>query len=451
MAEAPTPPETPEKKQRCPQLWLHPILQEAAERTPNASLKYLHRLDRFVQDESGVTALVTDLETGIELEVRSQYLIGCDGANSTVKKALGIESSGRLLSYSVNILIRAPGLVSQHPMGEAERYLFVQPEGTWANLTVVDGKDIWRLTILGSEDKLDLSKLDAEALVRRAFGTDEIGFEVLSVLPWRRSESLADVFSDGRVLLAGDAVHTMSPTGGMGMNTGVQDVLDLGWKVEAMLGGWGGPYLLDSYTAERRPIAARNIAFSSQNFAAWVDTPDPSKVCEDTEEGAASRKALGKRLRDSTKVEWESLGLQIGYRYENSPICIQDGTPPTADDYSIYVPTARPGSRAPHAWLVDGRSTLDLFGDGFTLLVFREPLLDTVKPILNAFEDREIPIRIYSIADREIEHLYGAPFVLVRPDGHVAWRGSHAPDAEILVDTLRGAVLARQTRENYSS
>lgn len=445
MAGTPTPPETPEKKQRCPQLWMQPILQRAAARTRGVTVRNLHHLEEFTQDERGVTSVIKRINSNETLTVRSEYLIGCDGAGSGIRKALGVQEQGRLLSYSVNMLIRAPGLVSRHRMGEAERYLFVQPEGTWANLTVVDGRDIWRLTVLGSEEKLDLAELDPEALVRRALGTDDIPFTVLSVLPWRRSETLAAEFSRGRVLLAGDAVHTMSPTGGMGMNTGMQEVLDLGWKIEAMLKGWGGDQLLTSYTTERRPIAARNIAFSSQNFAAWLDVPNAGAVCDASEEGAQARQAIGKRLRQATRVEWESLGLQIGYRYEGSPICIPDGTEATPDDYSNYVPTARPGSRAPHAWLRNGRSTLDLFGAGFTLLVFPGGDREAVAELQHAFGQRDIPLLTFEIAERAIAELYGRPVVLVRPDGHVAWRGERPDHAGDIADRARGEGAAPRT------
>ncbi|HUI59859.1 MAG TPA: FAD-dependent oxidoreductase [Steroidobacteraceae bacterium] len=444
MADTPTPPGTPEKKQRCPQLWMQPILQRAAARTPGVRVRNHHRLEEFSQDASGVNCLVREVNSDEVRQVRARYLIGCDGAGSGIRKVLGIPEQGRLLSYSVNILIYAPGLVSRHGMGEAERYLFVQPEGTWANLTVVDGRDIWRLTVLGSDEKLDPARLDAPALVRRALGSDDIPFTVLSVLPWRRSETLAAEFSRGRVLLAGDSVHTMSPTGGMGMNTGIQEVLDLGWKIEARLRGWGGSQLLDSYTLERRPIAARNIAFSSQNFAAWLDAPSPGAVCDATEEGERVRAALGRRLREATRVEWESLGLQIGYRYEDSPICIPDGTAATPDDFSHYVPTARPGSRAPHAWLADGRSTLDLFGPGFTLLSFPGADAKAAGELCRAFEQRGVPLATHELKEQAIADLYGRPLVLVRPDGHVAWRGECPQEVDDIVDQVRGAGATRR-------
>jgi 2-polyprenyl-6-methoxyphenol hydroxylase-like FAD-dependent oxidoreductase len=437
MRDTPTPPQTPEKKQRCPQSWMQPVLGAAAQASERIDLRFHHRFDGFEQDATGVTSRVTDLHSGRGSTVRSSYLVACDGATSSVRHALGIEMPGRLLSYSVNVLVRAPGLLGRHRMGPAERYLFVGTEGTWGNLTVVDGDAIWRLTVLGSEEKLDLARFDASHWVRRAFGRDDIEFEVLSVMPWRRSETLAERFRDRRVLLAGDAVHTTSPTGGMGMNTGMQEVLDLGWKLKAAIEGWGGERLLDSYGIERRPVAARNLAFSTRNFNAWKDVPDPRAMCDDTAEGARVRELTGQRLAESTRVEWESLGLQIGHRYEDSPICVPDGSPPTPDDYSVYVPTARPGSRAPHAWLPDGRSTLDLFGPGFTLLVFDLHL--GTDALEEACARRGLPLRVKRICDRDIADLYECKYVLVRPDGHVGWRGDAIESPGVIVDTVRGA------------
>ncbi len=439
MRDAPTPPETPEKKQRCPQLWLQPILTEAALAQPRSKLLFKHRFDKLVQDEHGVTVTVTDLTTGDPVTIWAQYVIGCDGATSSVREQLGVKMEGRLLSYSINVLIRAPGLLDKHKMGQAERYLFVGPEGTWGNLTVVDGSEIWRLTVLGSEEKMDLATFDAAAWVRRAIGRDDVEFEVESTIPWRRSEMLAQRFYDGRVILVGDSTHSMSPTGGMGMNTGLQEVLDLGWKLEGLIKGWGGPGLLRSYELERRPVARRNIGFSTQNFRAWQDTPSPAAVCEQTPEGEAVRKALGQRLRESTRVEWESMGLQIGHRYEDSPICVPDGTPSTPDDYSTYIPTTRPGSRAPHVWLADGRSTLDLFGHGFVLMVFDAGLQAEADSLGKAFAAKGVPFRVEHIDQADVAKAYERPLVLVRPDGHVAWRGASVDSASRIVDIVRGA------------
>ncbi|USX06806.1 FAD-dependent oxidoreductase [Paraburkholderia fungorum] len=439
MSEAPTPLQTPEKKQRCPQLWLQPILADVVLSNPLVSVRYEHQFESFTDTGDSVRSVVTDMRTGKQVTIESQYVVACDGATSAVRAALGIEMQGRLLSYSVNVLLRIPGFNDCHKMGEAERYLFVGPNGTWGNLTVVDGNEIWRLTVLGSEERMNLESFDAGSYVRAALGRDDVPFEVLSTIPWRRSEMLAERFAKGRVILAGDSLHTMSPTGGMGMNTGIQEVIDLGWKLQGLIEGWGGQALLDSYEIERRPVAQRNIAFSTQNFRAWQDAPDPTAVCDDTEEGARVRKLIGSRMRESTRVEWESLGLQIGYRYDDSPIVVPDDTPVPPGDYSIYVQTARPGARAPHAWLADGRSVIDLFGKEFVLLTFAGAQESEVNRLRDGLVQQGAPVMVYPIQDASIAELYGAPLVLVRPDGHVAWRGAVTSDASSIAEIVTGS------------
>lgn len=451
MDEAPTPATTPEKKQRCPQLWLHPILQARANETQQTTVKYRHKLEGFEQTETHVIAHVTDLATDQPVTIKSEYLVGCDGGGSGIRQALNVPMTGKLLGYSVNILMRIPRLTDYHTMGEGERYLFVGPEGTWGNLTVVDGDEIWRLTVLGSEQKMDLANFDALSYVHRALGRTDVPVEILSVIPWRRSETLADRYRKNRVILAGDSVHTMSPTGGMGMNTGIQEVLDLGWKLQAVLTGWGAPALLDSYEIERRPIAARNIRFSSQNYQAWMDVPDTRAICDATDEGASVRAAMGKRLRESTRVEWESLGLQIGYRYDKSPICVPDGTATVADDFSVYIPNARPGARAPHAWLEDGRSTLDLFGNGFALLAFESANPADIALLEKAMKEKNVPVQVIHIGDQDVARLYEKALVLVRPDGHVAWRGDTVINTEEIVATIRGETISTHPQEELAA
>ncbi|MDR0480820.1 MAG: FAD-dependent monooxygenase [Gallionellaceae bacterium] len=443
MRNAPTPDSTPEKKQRCPQMWLQPILADAARSSANIQLLYQHRCTGMERATDGVCIQVTSLKDGNTLKVEGRYLLACDGAASSIRQQMGIEMEGRLLSHSVNILFRAPDLTKHHPMGQAERYMFVGPDGMWGNLTVVDGRDIWRLTVLGSGEKMNLESFNAREWVLRALGTEQdpgrIPFDVMSVIPWRRAEMLAKHYVKGRVLLVGDSAHSMSPTGGMGMNTGMQEVLDLGWKLQGMFEGWGGNGLLDSYDSERRPIAARNISFSTQNFRSWQDTPNPQKVCDNSPQGSRLRNELGTRLRDLTRVEWESMGLQIGHRYVNSPICVADGTLQPPDDFREYVPSTWPGARAPHAWLADGRSTLDLFGHGFVLVQFDDCRPGVAAALESAFAQRKVPFQTVSLTNAAIRQLYERPLVLVRPDGHVAWRGENVQDAFALVDTVRGA------------
>jgi hypothetical protein len=343
-----------------------------------------------------------------------------------------------VLNYSVNVMFSAPDMMERSSFSEAERFIFVTPEGTWGNFTVVDGRGLWRMTVMGAEEKLDLDSFDAAAWIRKAFGRDDLEFEVHSLSPWRRSQLVADRFRNGSVFLCGDAVHTMSPTGGFGVNTGIGDAVDLSWKLDAVLSGWGGARLLDSYETERRPIGERNASASTQNFRGWLPETNPSLLLEPTPKGEATRRAVGAGLMEGTHAEWQAFGVILGYRYEGSPICVSDGTPPTPDDFATYVPTARPGSRAPHVWLPDGSSTIDLFGRGFTLLHPAGAAAGDLAAMLDAAASRGVPVRAIAVPD-EVCTVYEASYALVRPDGHVAWRGGSPPgDPGGVWDVVRG-------------
>jgi 2-polyprenyl-6-methoxyphenol hydroxylase-like FAD-dependent oxidoreductase len=440
-----TPPSSTEKRTWCPQLLFDPLLAQVVSEYDCVTMRYHCRLENFEQDADKVVAYTVDARTGAQTAIRARYMVACDGAGSFVRETAGIAQSGRVLGYSINIFFRSPDLLRSHDKGEAERYLFISTEGTWGNITVVDGKESWRLTVIGSSDKMDLSQFDAEARVRRAIGRDDVRFELIAVKPWRRSELMADRFRTGRIFLAGDAAHTMSPTGGFGMNTGIIDAVNLGWKLQAMLDGWGGETLLDSYETEQRPVVERNARASTHNFDLWVGVKERcARVMDDTQEGERARRAVGTTLKESLRSEWECLGVMLGHRYEASPICVPDGTPPPPDPASEYIPTARPGSRAPHAWLADGRSTLDLFGRGFVLLRFGKDPANAAS-LLTAADAQRVPLEAVDIDDPQTNALYARRLVLVRPDGHVAWREDAAPqDADRLIRVVRGAVASQR-------
>jgi 2-polyprenyl-6-methoxyphenol hydroxylase-like FAD-dependent oxidoreductase len=450
QGELEPPRESPEKKQRCPQLWFDPILAKAAGELDSVRLRYQCRLESFEQGADHVTAQALDLKTGAPLTIRAQYLVGCDGMTGAIRGRLGIPRQGKVLTYSAGYLLRIPGFFSLHRMGQAERYIFVGPQGAWGNFTVVDGEDLWRLTLIGSDAETNFANVDAAAHVRRALGREDAPFEILTFKPWRRTELIADRFRDGRVFLAGDAAHTMSPTGGFGMNTGIGDSVDIGWKLEAMLRGWGGPRLLDSYEIERRPVAIRNASAATTYFRAWQSAPDCSALLDDSAEGERTRRAVGEHLRSALLGEWESMGVQIGYRYEDSPICVPDATPAPPDKFMEYVATTRAGARAPHAWLPDGRSTLDLFGRGFALLRFGAAAPDP-GPLVRAARSRGVPLSVTQIDAPAVAALYQRKLVLVRPDGHVAWRGDALPgDPVALVDTVRGVATQKSVQADAS-
>jgi 2-polyprenyl-6-methoxyphenol hydroxylase-like FAD-dependent oxidoreductase len=432
------PPGALEMLRKCPQFQFDPILARAALATGMVEILYGHSCESIAQDGAGVTATVTEIDTGTSKQVRGQYLVACDGAGSRIRRSLGIEFPGKMLSFSVSAMVRAD--LSQGQFGVRNRYMFLDQTGTWANLTSVDGQGLWRFTLVGNEEKLDPAVYDISVDVRRAFGP-EIPFELLRVFPWRRSQCTIDRYREGRVLFAGDAAHTTSPTGGHGLNTGIGDALALGWMLSAMLSGEGGDGLLDGYEAERRPVAIRNSSLSTLNFNAWIGATDFSAVLDPGESGDAARRNVGQGMTKALQQEWTSTGVGLGYRYEGSPLIVPDGTSEPADPVSSYVQTARPGHRAPHAWLEDGRSTIDLFGHGYVLLRF-DPSLD-VAGLEAAAAKLGAKFKLVDIAQPEVAALYERKLVLVRPDMHVCWRDDMPPsDAEALIATVAGFARA---------
>jgi len=273
--------------------------------------------------------------------------------------------------------------------------------------------------------------------VARAFGRD-YPVEFVDVNLWALNALVADSYGKGHVYLAGDAVHQLSQSGALGMNTGLADAMDLSWKLEAVLRGWGGPQLLDSYTEERRAVGWRNVNLATQLLQNRALTGS-AHLDEDGPQGETERREAAESFERNLAHTWRRTGMELGYRYDDSPIVVADGSPPTPDDPEHYVPTARPGSRAPHAWLADGRSTLDLFGSRFVLLDFGAP--EGARALTEAAEDRTMPLTVEAISDPDIAKLYEMPLVLVRPDGHVAWRGNHPDDPAAIVDQVRGARL----------
>jgi 2-polyprenyl-6-methoxyphenol hydroxylase-like FAD-dependent oxidoreductase len=439
IGQAPPPKQSPQRRERCPQNMFDPILRAFAASQKNVALRYRTRLVAFTQNAELVTAVVENAETGAREEIPARTIVGCDGARSLVRETLGIAMQGNpVLTYTTNVIFRCPHLLSLHDKGNAYRHIFIGPEGTWATIVAINGRDEWRFSIIGGAEQRDYTTDDIKAAIRRAVGRD-FDFEILSVLPWVRRELVAERYRNGRGFIAGDAAHVMSPTGGFGMNTGIQDVVDLSWKLAATIEGWGGDGLLDSYGIERQPIGTRNVTEASGNLRRMLSVPPHPNLLDDTPQGAATREKVGREFSETMRREWFTLGAHLGYRYEDSPICWPDGTAAPPDDPRVYVPTARPGHRAPHAFLADGRSTLDLFGRGFTLLGFGADAAE-VAPLLAAAQKRNLPLTFTAIAEPHIAALYQRKFVLVRPDGHVAWRDDRIPeDALCVIDVVRGA------------
>jgi 2-polyprenyl-6-methoxyphenol hydroxylase-like FAD-dependent oxidoreductase len=425
---------SPEAAAYCPKVWFDPMLRDHLRTQPHVQLEYGWRLDSFEQDADGVVAQVTELSTNRRIAVRSRYLAACDGAKSSVRRSLGIEFEGVFAEgHNLGIYLRAKDLLARQPHGNASQFLTISTRRR-ASLTTVNGKDLWRLSLYVQPGEAET--LDPAECVRDAFGAD-LDVEILRAQPWAGHRVVARSYRSGRVFLAGDAAHMLWPKGGFGANTGIGDAVDLGWKLSAVLAGWGGERLLESYEAERRPIGVRNVEEAASNRAADGDLPSDPLLEAPGPEGDAARKRVGETILATRWKEWNTLGVQLGYRYANSPVIVRDGTPQPPDDPSDYVPSTWPGCRAPHAWLAPGRSTLDLFGHGFVLLRFGAP---RGAALVAAAQRAGMPLETADIADASIAKLYAAPLVLVRPDGHVAWRGGDAgPEAESVIAQVRGA------------
>jgi 2-polyprenyl-6-methoxyphenol hydroxylase-like FAD-dependent oxidoreductase len=435
------PPESPYRMQACSQIWFDPILRERAQSFPTVRLRHQCRLDHFERNERGVVATLTDLRSGEPEQIEAEYLVGCDGAGSQVRRDLGIEMVGQgTIGHPINMFFRAPGLLAQSGRLPATFFLGIDETGLWGNLRIIDpSTGLWRLMIDSTDGSVTPETVDRAFYLQRALGRP-VDVEWVDVNIWRRRSALADRYGTGRVWLAGDAVHQLPPTGGMGMNSGVADAVDLGWKLAAMLDGWGGAHLMDSYDLERRPVGARAVRMATQFYKNSESFPKGSAaLAESSAQGEQQRREVGEQLVRAIGPEFRTVGLQLGYRYEDSPICIADGTPAPPDDPAEYTPSARPGSRAPHVWLREGHSIIDHFGRGFVLLRF--PGAPPAGDIERAAHDRGVPFATVAVDEAEAAASYARRLVLVRPDGHVAWRGDALPaDALALIDRVRGAV-----------
>ena len=440
--DEPYPPQSPQRRERAPQNFFDPVIARWTKSFPTVDLRYFTELVDFTEHSDRVTATIRDARSGATEEVECQYLVGCDGAGSMVREKLGITMSGNaVLTYTTNVIFRSRELEKRQTIKPGYRYIFIGPEGTWATIVAIDGYDDFRFSLVGDAGRKQMSDEELLAAIRRAIG-GPCDVELISTMPWTRRELVADRYGSKRVFLVGDSAHQLSPTGAFGMNTGLQEAVDIAWKLEAMVRGWGGPKLLDSYEIELKPVAARNVRTAAENLARMLETrrrKPPPEIFEPGAKGDAARKEYGDWYTAQMWHEWYTVGIHIGYRYDHSPIVVGDGTSPPPWSSSEYVQTSHAGCRAPHAWMKDGRSTLDLFGKGYVLLRLGAKPPDA-SDLVEAARSRGVPLKVETIDEPAVNEVYARKLVLVRPDGHVAWRGDAPPaDPLALIDIVRGA------------
>ncbi len=431
---------SPERAQRCNQLWLDPILLDLARRFPSISVQYRTRLLSVVEEPGRVVATVEDLASGERREITARYLADCSGGHSAVRDGLGIAMSGEAYAeYNLSVFVRAPGLWTHHDKGAAALIFFIDETGISRNLVLLDGRELYRFGVRSKEYYDAPETAPVERLFNEAVGA-VVPHEVISVRRWVGRDVVADRYGTARIFLVGDAAHLNNPSGGFGLNTGLGDAVDLGWKLAAMVEGWGGADLLASYAIERRPVGLRNVRQAAASHVNDRDRVSHPAINAATPEGARTRKEMGEDIVRAQTTQFITDGIALGYRYEGSPLVLGDGTPEPPDTVRDYTPTARPGGRAPHHWLADGRSVIDLFGRGFVLLRLGQGAPDSA-PIEQALSRRGVTLQTVALPDPALHALYERSLVLVRPDGHVAWRGDAPPaDPLALADRVRGAV-----------
>ena len=433
VAAAPKTDQVPEPIHRANQMHVERFLFEHAKSRPNIALRFGWRVEHVAQDANGVR--LSSVSAGAMQDWRVNYLVGCDGGRSLVRRSLGVGFSGAagleqqyFGGRMFSTYVRAPELYQKY-LGHrpAWQYWAVNPD-IRSSLIAVNGRDEFLFrTVARQPDQPPDDTTVADAM-RRCAGAD-IGIDIIAHEPWTAGMALvAERFGNGRVFLAGDAVHLFTPTGGFGMNTGIDDATNLAWKLAAMLQGWGGVALLESYESERLPIALRNTAAARQLTANIGATDVRPEIEQDSPASEAARRAAGAMLAQFTE-QFASIGVQLGARYDGSSIVCADGPAP-ADDLIRYTPTSTPGGRAPHLWLdahhIHGNSLFDRLSRGFTLLRLG-PHPPDVAAMLNAAARQKIPCTLLDVPDSDGRDLYSCDLALIRPDQYVAWRGNRPP------------------------
>jgi 2-polyprenyl-6-methoxyphenol hydroxylase-like FAD-dependent oxidoreductase len=422
---------------RVAQKFVEQVLRRHAERLPSVTVRYGWRVTRFSSSADGIEAEAT--EGGAPLRIRAKYIVGADGPRSLVRQAMGWRYTGEtgvsrdfVGGRMYAVYCRIPEFYDRMPHAPAWMNVSFNRERR-CFMPAVDGKGefAFHTQLKPHEEEAQIDPARAADMVRQAIGAP-LEVEVLSRDTWTAGHALvAERFGEGRVFIGGDAAHLFTPTGGLGYNTAVEDAVNLGWKLAAVLQGRAAPRLLESYELERKPLAVRNTTYA-RGFAESLGTFEPvPEIEEDSGRGESARRQAGEYLAAHGRAEFNIPGITFGGRYDGSPAIVSDGTSPPPEAMNSYTPSACPGGRPPHAWLKDGRSLYDCFGFEWTLLCLNEA------SALGA-PDLKI-VHLADNAERDaVRETYRADYALIRPDQIVAWRGNDAREALKALETLRG-------------
>ena len=406
-----------EPYQMISQYTLEPILREAVARCSNVVTLFGSSFLDFDARDDAVSIYFAAPEG--ERTLTAQYLVGCDGGSSLVRKQLGITLEGRGgIGRMHQVFFRSDNLLDRIPIARARHYWFA---------------DEWRSAIIVQDDGRHFSlhstmpaDTDFREVIRKLAGFD-VDVDILHVCDWTMHLLVAQSYGAGRTYIAGDAAHLVIPTGGLGMNTGVGDATDLAWKLSAMVQGWGGPALLSSYDLERRAVGRRNrdaSGFAAAGLATWRNAWRPN-IRDASAEGVVTRREVARLADILQRRSHEMEGTELGYTYAGSPVICSEPEPFHESEFLRYLPSASPGCRFPHVWLTDGRPIQDVVGLGYTLLDFAGA--SPTHALEDAMRKVGAPLDVIRLDEPAAHAMGGRNLVLLRPDLHVAWRGDEAP------------------------
>ncbi len=440
---------------RVSQKFVELTLLEQAQRLPSVELRYGWRMTAFEDRGDHVQATIAPAAGGAAISVQAQYLVGADGARSMVRRQLGFSWQGDtgmkrnfMGGKMLAVYLRAPDFYRLNPNDRAWMYVQVHPQ-LRAFIMSVDGQGefAFHTQVPEGVDGDAYTAVDARRFFAQASGLD-CDIDILAMATWTAGHALvASSFQKGRVFLGGDAAHLFTPTGGLGYNTAVEDAVNLGWKLAAVVKGQAGAALLESYELERKPLALRNTTYARQfadSIGLFQAVPE---LIDATPAGASARTAASAYLNGHARREFNIPGVTFGGRYDASPVIVSDGTQPPPDAANSYTPSACPGGRPPHAWLADGRSLYDDFGFEWTLLV-----LGPQPPPVDRFEAQALraglSLQVLRYADSVLLALFEAPLALIRPDHIVAWRGADDAQAAQLIAQVTAQNTVQKAAEN---
>ena len=437
---------TPEPPHRINQIFLEPILFEHAASRPRIRIINRTMVEEIRIEDRSAEVTLRDLETGAASRLSCNYLIGCDGARSVVRKAVGAELAGDAIVQRVqSTYIRAPDLIGRQIHERAWGTGAINPRRA-GMVYAIDGRERWLVHNYMKPGEGDFESVDRDACIRTILGVaSDFQYDIISKEDWYGRRLIASKFRDRCAFIAGDAAHIWVPYAGYGMNAGIADAMNLSWMLAAHLNGWAPASILDAYEAERWPITSQVSRFAMSHAEAEIRRRGavPDEIEDAGAEGERARRETGRLTYEINVQQYACAGLNFGTYYDRSPIIAYDGAEQPAYTMSSYVASTVPGCRTPHLWCADGCSLYDAMGPEFTLLRF-DPSVDVVGLELAA-RDRGMPLKILDVV-RPAASPYQGALVLSRPDQHVAWRGDHSPaDPLALIDRVRG--VSNQIKE----